>query len=52
MSKVYIIKNIISGTALRNNSGYILMFVHPDAARNYISEHLPENLWEVSELRR
>ena len=52
MSKVYIIKNIISGTALRNSSGYILVFTSYLSARDYIADHLPVNLWEVAELRR
>ena len=52
MGKVYIIKNVISGTYLRNSMGQIIFFISPASAWDYIETNLPANLWEVAKLRR
>lgn len=52
MNRLFAIKNVISGTYLRNNMGEIMVFISHMSAQNHIETNLPSHLWEVSEFRR
>lgn len=52
MIKYWSIRNIFTGTLLRNNDGEIRIFMDRDSGKYYISMLPKPNLWEVVEFRR
>lgn len=52
MIKYWVVRNVITGTMLRNYDGEIIIFMDKNSGKYYISTLPNPQLWEIVEFRR
>ncbi len=52
MIRYWAVRNVVTGTMMRNNDGDIMIFMDKSSGKYYISILPKPELWEVVEFRR